>query len=241
MSSSGLNGRDELGWSSRQPRPRQGWWHSAAVNHGIQLPRSRRPWPRGARCDAASSSSGVRRRTHRGWQLLQQLEYVTAAVAVSTGEGHELSGLAHDKAALGRPHHGHTSATAESSSPSSRNMCMARRTVFLLTPRMAATSLAKGRRSPGAASPSAMAFRISAATWSCKATSPVQIRADRPKIPGQGLRILRPWRVRCRWHANGVEIVASGLGSGAEVLEPPCVIWLRRGVRSACVDPRRGH
>ena len=51
-----------------------------------------------------------------------------------------------------------------STRPSSRSMCMARNTVFLFTPRTAAMSLARGERSPGPASPSAMARRISAAT-----------------------------------------------------------------------------
>jgi len=46
-----------------------------------------------------------------------------------------------------------------SSSPSSRNRRRARRTVFVLTPRTVARSLASGMRSPGRASPSAIARR----------------------------------------------------------------------------------
>src|SRR4051794_2729262 len=52
-----------------------------------------------------------------------------------------------------------------SSRPSSRSSRRARRTVFVLTPRTAARSFAGGSLSPGFASPSAMARRISAATW----------------------------------------------------------------------------
>ena len=54
-----------------------------------------------------------------------------------------------------------------SSSPSSRSCRSARRTVFVLTPSTAARSRAGGSRSPGLASPSAIARRISAATCSC--------------------------------------------------------------------------
>ncbi len=64
-----------------------------------------------------------------------------------------------------------------SRSPSSRRMCMALRTVFLLTPRTAAMSLTSGRRSPGAASPSAIARRMSAATWSWRGMGPVRSTA----------------------------------------------------------------
>ena len=53
-----------------------------------------------------------------------------------------------------------------SRSPSSRNRRSERSTVLVFTPRMAARSLAGGRRSPGFASPSAIARRISAATCS---------------------------------------------------------------------------
>ena len=42
-------------------------------------------------------------------------------------------------------------------------MCIARSTVFLLTPRTAAMSFTRGRRSPGPASPSAIARRRAAA------------------------------------------------------------------------------
>src|SRR5438128_1823256 len=55
-----------------------------------------------------------------------------------------------------------------SSRPSSRRTRRARRTVFVLTSRTAARSRAGGRRSPGPASPSAIARRISAATCSCR-------------------------------------------------------------------------
>src|SRR4051794_8270759 len=55
-----------------------------------------------------------------------------------------------------------------SSRPSSRSSRRERRTVFVLTPSTAARSLAGGSRSPGLASPSAMARRISAATCSCR-------------------------------------------------------------------------
>ena len=48
--------------------------------------------------------------------------------------------------------------------PSSRRMRRARSTVFELTASTAARSLAGGKRSPGEASPAAMAWRISAAT-----------------------------------------------------------------------------
>jgi len=50
--------------------------------------------------------------------------------------------------------------------PSSRSSHRARRTVLVLTPRTAARSLAGGSRSPGRASPSAIARRISPATCS---------------------------------------------------------------------------
>jgi hypothetical protein len=53
-----------------------------------------------------------------------------------------------------------------SSNLSSRSIRSARSTVFVLTPRTAARSFAGGRRSPGFASPSAIARRISAATCS---------------------------------------------------------------------------
>src|SRR5829696_1886311 len=53
-----------------------------------------------------------------------------------------------------------------SSSPSSRRRRSARSTVFVLTPSTAARSRAGGRRSPGFASPSAIARRISPATCS---------------------------------------------------------------------------
>ena len=53
-----------------------------------------------------------------------------------------------------------------SSSPSSRSSRSERSTVLVLTPRTAARSFAGGRRSPGFASPSAIARRISPATCS---------------------------------------------------------------------------
>ena len=53
-----------------------------------------------------------------------------------------------------------------SSRPSSRSSRSARSTVLVLTPRTAARSFAGGRRSPGFASPSAIARRISPATCS---------------------------------------------------------------------------
>lgn len=58
-----------------------------------------------------------------------------------------------------------------SRSPSSRSWRRARRTVLEFTPSTAARSLAGGRRSPGPASPSAMARRISAATCSWSGVS----------------------------------------------------------------------
>src|SRR3954468_15171686 len=54
-----------------------------------------------------------------------------------------------------------------SSRPSSRRARSARSTVFVLTPSTAARSLAGGSRSPGFASPSAIARRSSAAACSC--------------------------------------------------------------------------
>src|SRR4051794_8081696 len=55
-----------------------------------------------------------------------------------------------------------------SRSPSSRSCLSARKTVFRLTSSSAARSRAGGRRSPGCASPSAIARLISAATCSCR-------------------------------------------------------------------------
>ena len=55
-----------------------------------------------------------------------------------------------------------------SSKPSSRKARNARSTVLVFTPMTAARSRAGGRRSPGFASPSAIALRICAATWSCR-------------------------------------------------------------------------
>jgi hypothetical protein len=58
--------------------------------------------------------------------------------------------------------------------PSSRSWRSARRTVLVLTPRTAARSRAGGSRSPGTASPSAIARRMSAATWSCRSAGSVR-------------------------------------------------------------------
>ena len=52
--------------------------------------------------------------------------------------------------------------------PSSRRSRMARRTVLVFTPSTPAKSLACGMRSPGRASPSAIARLMFAATCSCK-------------------------------------------------------------------------
>ena len=60
----------------------------------------------------------------------------------------------------------------KSRSPSSRNARNARSTVFVFTARTAARSRAGGSRSPGLASPSAIARRISAATCSCRSSGP---------------------------------------------------------------------
>ncbi len=61
-----------------------------------------------------------------------------------------------------------------SSSPSSRSSRRERSTVFVLTPRTAARSFAGGRRSPGFASPSAIARRISPATCSYRSVGSVR-------------------------------------------------------------------
>ena len=78
-----------------------------------------------------------------------------------------------------------------SKSPSSRNRRKARKTVLELTCRTAAKSLAGGNRSPGDASPSAIARRISAATCSWSASGSVRSTLTRemmlfsiaPQIP----------------------------------------------------------
>jgi hypothetical protein len=97
-------------------------------------------------------------------QALDELDDFVAPEAVVAGEFEEVPGLGQHRSSLGVPATLMPRPRRNSSRPSSLSMCSARRTVFLFTPSTAAKSLARGRRSPGLASPSAMARRIRAAT-----------------------------------------------------------------------------
>jgi hypothetical protein len=94
---------------------------------------------------------------------LDDLDELVGAVAVAAGEVDQVAGLLDDRAASADPATVTPRPRRNSSRPSSRSRRRERRTVLVLTSRTAARSLAGGRRSPGLASPSAIALRISAA------------------------------------------------------------------------------
>src|SRR5579863_2559062 len=102
--------------------------------------------------------------------------------------------------------------------PSSRSSRSARRTVLRLTPRTVARSRAWGMRSPGAASPSAIARRISAATCSCRGAG--SLRSTGPSaMPGRSLVVsltppIRPTRIA----SMATPIKTRRLGRVSEVL-----------------------
>ena len=89
--------------------------------------------------------------TGRGasWQGLDHLNDIFSPVATMASKVDELSHLSQDGTSSGGPVTVTPRLRVKSSSPSSRSMCKSRSTVFVLTPRTAATSFASGRRSPG--------------------------------------------------------------------------------------------
>jgi len=87
-----------------------------------------------------------------------------AAEAVVAGEFEEIACAGEHCPALGGARDGDAAPAAELQQAFVSEDVQCRRTVFLFTPRTAARSFARGRRSPGLASPSAMARRIRAAT-----------------------------------------------------------------------------
>jgi hypothetical protein len=96
--------------------------------------------------------------------VFDDLDQLVETVTLAAGEVDEFPCPLDDGAAFGRSRDRDPMPAAELSSPSSRSTRSERSTVLVLTPRTAARSLAGGRRSPGFASPSAIARRISAAT-----------------------------------------------------------------------------
>ena len=98
--------------------------------------------------------------------VFDDLDELVEAVALAAGEVDELLGSLDDGAAFGCSRDRMPRPRRNSSSPSSRSTRSERSTVLVLTPRTAARSLAGGSRSPGFASPSAIARRISPATCS---------------------------------------------------------------------------
>jgi hypothetical protein len=98
--------------------------------------------------------------------VFDDLDQFVDAVAVVAGEVDELSGSLDDGATLGRSCDRDPMPAPELEQSFVAEHRSERSTVLVLTPRTAARSLAGGRRSPGLASPSAIARRISAATCS---------------------------------------------------------------------------
>ena len=98
--------------------------------------------------------------------VFDDLDELVEAVAVAAGEVDELLARWTTAPRSGVPATEMPRPRRNSSSPSSRSRRSERSTVLVLTPRTAARSLAGGSRSPGLASPSAIARRISPATCS---------------------------------------------------------------------------
>ena len=98
--------------------------------------------------------------------VLDDLHQLVDPVALSTGELDELLRPLDDGASLGRPRDRDAAPAPELEQALVAQDRSARSTVFVLTPRTAARSFAGGSRSPGFASPSAIARRISPATCS---------------------------------------------------------------------------
>ncbi len=137
-----------------------------------------------------------------------------------------------------------------SSRPSSRSSRSERSTVFVFTPRTAARSLAGGRRSPGFASPSAIARRISPATCSYRSVgSPLSTLTfsmvlvtlsqscrtcscdrHRPASPAPPRRSRRP---------RGARGPGRGADRGGEATRPASAAHLRS--RRGAGGARRGH
>jgi hypothetical protein len=130
-------------------------------------------WPRVDVHKLGAALVVVHRRLHRleaatVWSVdvLDDLDECVGAVAVLAGVVDEFAGFWRTVPRSGVPATEMPRPRRNSRSPSSRSSRRARSTVLVLTSRMAARSLAGGRRSPGLASPLAMARRISAATCS---------------------------------------------------------------------------
>jgi hypothetical protein len=97
--------------------------------------------------------------------VLDHLDEFVDGVSLSASELDQLPDLLDDGAAFGCSGDGDSASASSSSSPSSWSSRSERRTVLVLTPSTVARSRAGGSRSPGLASPSAIARRIWAATW----------------------------------------------------------------------------
>jgi hypothetical protein len=115
---------------------------------------------------ASTSGSSAEPSEFSSADVLEDLDQLVEAVTVVAGELDELLRPLDDSPRSGVAATEMPRPRRNSSSPSSRSSRSARRTVLVLTPRTAARSFAGGRLSPGFASPSAIARRISAATCS---------------------------------------------------------------------------
>ena len=155
--------------TSRTPTPSSATW-SPAPSAAPGTPTS--PMPAAPTAATTSASSPFMDTPDAGaaadglGDIFDDRDEPGTPVAVAPGELHQFAGAGQDRAPVRGPDDGDPPPAAELQQPSSRSRRSARSTVLLFTFSTAARSRAGGSRSPGRTSPSAMARRISAHTWS---------------------------------------------------------------------------